>query len=197
MTGKINPLLLEVPNAISGERLTLRPYVEGDADALWAAVDSSRAHLAPWMPWVNDWKEPSYAREVIRRNTAKWILREDLTVGAFERDTGRLIGGSGLHRFDWSIPAMEIGYWLRPDVVGRGYATELVGLLTRLAFGSLQAERLEIRCDASNVRSAAVPRRAGFQHEATLRAARRNRAGELGNTEVFAMTRDDYLRLKV
>jgi RimJ/RimL family protein N-acetyltransferase len=197
MTGRINPLLLDVPAAISGERLTLRPYVEADAAALWAAVDASREHLAPWMPWIDDWKEAGFALEVIRRNTAKWILREDLTVGVFERDTGRLVGGSGLHRFDWNVPAMEIGYWLQPDATGKGYATELVKVQARLAFGTLHAERLEIRCDAVNLRSAEVPKRAGFRHEATLRSARRNRNGELGNTEVFAMTRDDYLRLKV
>jgi RimJ/RimL family protein N-acetyltransferase len=92
---------------------------------------------------------------------------------------------------------MEIGYWLRTDATGAGYATEAVKLLVRLAFDLLQAERIEIRCDARNARSAAVPRRLGFVHEATLRCARRNPENELGDTLVFALTRTDAGTLHV
>ena len=194
MTPKINPILLDIPNEISGPRLIVRPYMEADAPALWEAVEASRAFLVPWMPWIADWKVPEFAREVIRRNAAKWILREDLTMGMFERETGRLLGGCGLHRFDWTIPAMEIGYWLRPDAEGKGLVTEMVALLRHFAFDKLQAERVEIRCDAINARSAAVARRAGFIHEATLRSSRRNVGGILGDTFVFAMTRADHVK---
>ena len=64
-------------------------------------------------------------------------------------------------------------------------------LLVRLAFDQLHAERVEIRCDARNPRSAAVPRRLGFVHEATLRRARRTVDNELADTLVFALTRAD------
>ena len=194
MTPKINPILLDIPNEIAGPRLIVRPYLESDASALWEAVNASRTFLAPWMPWIADWKVPEFAREVIRRNSAKWILREDLTMGMFDRETEKLLGGCGLHRFDWTIPAMEIGYWLRPDAVGKGFVTEMVTLLRHFAFDQLQAERVEIRCDAINVRSAAVARRAGFIHEATLRGSRRNVDGVLGDTLVFASIRMDHVK---
>ena len=197
MTEKINPILLDFPNELSGARIVVRPYVESDAPALWDAIEASRTHLAPWMPWLTDWKEPEFARVVIRKNAAKWIMREDLTMGMFERRgenaSGRLLGGCGLHRFDWSVPAMEIGYWLRPDAEGKGYVSEMVKLLTGFAFAHLKAERVEIRCDAVNTRSAAVPRRLGFKEEALLRSSRRNVEGVLGDTLVFAMTRADYV----
>ena len=194
MTPKINPILLDIPNEIAGPRLIVRPYLESDASALWEAVDASRTFLAPWMPWIADWKVPEFAREVIRRNSAKWILREDLTMGMFDRETEKLLGGCGLHRFDWTIPAMEIGYWLRPDAEGKGFVTEMVTLLRHFAFDQLQAERVEIRCDAINVRSAAVARRAGFILEATLRGSRRNVDGVLGDTLVFASIRADHVK---
>ena len=41
--------------------------------------------------------------------------------------------------------------------------------ITRFAFEALGARRVEIRCDARNVRSQAVARRAGYELEATLR----------------------------
>ncbi len=108
----------------------------------------------------------------------------------------RLLGATGLHRIDWSVPAMEIGYWLRPDAQGSGFATDAARLMTTFAFRHAHAERVEIRCDAANHRSAAVPRRLGYVHEATLRAARRSVDGALGDTLLFAMTRADFDRLK-
>lgn len=193
MTEKINPILLDIPDKIIGVRIVVRPHVDSDATALWDAIEASRTHLTPWMPWLADWKEPEFARVVIRKNAAKWILREDLTMGMFESGSGRLLGGCGLHRFDWSVPAMEIGYWLRPDVEGRGFVSEMAKLMTGFAFAHLKAERVEIRCDAVNTRSAAVPRRLGFKEEALLRASRRNVDGTLGDTLVFAKTRADHV----
>ena len=108
----------------------------------------------------------------------------------------RLLGATGLHRIDWSVPSMEIGYWLRPEAQGSGYATDAARLMTAFAFRHARAERVEIRCDAANQRSAAVPRRLGYVHEATLRAARRSVDGALGDTLLFAMTRADFERLK-
>ncbi len=33
--------------------------------------------------------------------------------GLWRKSDGAYIGGSGLHRIDWSVPCVEIGYWLR------------------------------------------------------------------------------------
>jgi hypothetical protein len=60
------------------------------------------------------------------------------------------------------------------------------------AFRELGARRVEIRCDVANVRSAAIPPRIGFVHEATLRNARRHHlSGKLGDTLLFARTAED------
>ena len=193
MTGKPNPLLLEVPAELPGARIVLRAFRDDEAPMLWEAVDSSRPHLTAWMPWVNEHSSLEFSRDYVRRMQAKWILREDFPMGIWRLADGRLLGATGLHRIDWAIPAMEIGYWLRPDAAGAGYATEAVQLLVRLAFGQLQAERVEIRCDALNLRSAAIPRRLGFVHEATLRCARRNADNALADTLVFALTRADHV----
>ena len=196
MTRNPNPLLLEVPAELTGERIVLRPFCDADAPILWDAVDSSRPALKPWMPWINDHSSLEFSRDYVRRTQAKWILREDFPMGIWRVADARLLGATGLHRIDWTVPAMEIGYWLRPDAEGAGYASEAVKLLTRLAFDRLQAERVEIRCDALNLRSAAVPRRLGFVHEATLRCARRNVDNKLGDPLVFALTRADMANLQ-
>lgn len=60
------------------------------------------------------------------------------------------------------------GYWLRADATGRGYATEATRAAMAVAAALPGITRLEIRCDPRNTRSAAVPRRLGFQPIRTL-----------------------------
>lgn len=189
------PILIDLPNKLIGERVLVRPLRPGDGSAVYEAVDETREQLDPWMPWAQNTKTADDSEVAARRGAAKWLLREDLMVGIWERKTGRYLGGSGLHRIDWSVPAFEIGYWIRTSAQGQGYVSETVRLLCDLAFGTLAANRVEIRCDALNVRSIAVPRRLGFVQEATLRSDCRDESGELRDTLIFAMTPDDYARV--
>ena len=59
---------------------------------------------------------------------ARYLLREDLAMFIFERDVmgreGRFLGGTGLHRIDWTLRSFEIGYWRRKGFGGHGYVTE-------------------------------------------------------------------------
>ncbi len=187
-----NPVLWKIPESLTGERVVVRAYRDDDAPSIWEMVETSRSHLTPWMPWVKDHTTPEFSRTYIRKSQAQWLTREDFAMGIFRRDDGRIVGATGVHRIDWSVPAMEIGYWVRPEEQGKGYVTEAVTLLRAFAFEHLRAERLAIMCNARNTRSAAVPRRLGFRHEGTLRCDRRDVGGALRDTEVFAMTRADF-----
>ena len=192
MTEKLNPILLDIPSELIGDRVVLRALRDEHAADLWNAVEASRETLKRWMPWVNEHNSLDFSREYVRRMQAKWILREDLPMGIWREADKLFLGATGLHRIDWAIPAMEIGYWIRPDAEGQGYVTDAVKLVTAFAFRELRAERVTIRCDRNNLRSAAIPPRAGFIHEATMRQERRGSDGKLGDTELFAMTRANF-----
>ncbi len=157
-------------------------------------MEESRDQISPWLPWVKRTLAPEDSEAAARRGAARWQTREDLMVGIWERFTGCYLGGSGLHRINWDIPAFEIGYWLRTSAWGQGYASEVVRLLCGFAFEALGANRVEIRCDGRNARSIAVPRRLGFVQEATLRNHCRDEQGALRDTLIFAMTSDDYAK---
>ncbi len=192
----IQQALVDLPDELLGPRLTVRPYREDDAPALWEAVEESRGGpLGDWMPWVNEYRAPEDALATIRRLRARWLLREDLVTAIFERATGRFLGGSGLTRIDWTIRRFEIGYWLRTSAIGHGYVTETVQLLTRLAFDQLEANRVEIRMDIRNTRSRAIPVRLGFVFEGCMRRALPDIHSQPGDIDVFALIRDDYERL--
>jgi len=191
------PILLNLPDELLGERVLIRPPRPGDGATVWEAVEESREQIAPWLPWVEKTLGEGDCEAAARRGAARWRTREDLMVSVWEKATGHYLGGSGLHRIDWSVPAFEIGYWLRTSAWGQGHISETVRVLCRFAFETLGANRVEIRCDGRNGRSIAVPRRLGFVQEATLRNQCRDGSGELRDTLIFAMTPEDYAEATV
>ncbi|MCW2956655.1 MAG: GCN5-related N-acetyltransferase [Thermoleophilia bacterium] len=187
------PELVAVPQTINTERLTIRPWEPADAPALLASVDGARASLGPWLPWVAESTTLDHFRIAIQKFQSKWAVHSDLAVGIFDRTSGEVLGGSGLHRIDWELRVFEIGYWLGAGAEGHGYMTECAAALTLMAFEALDAERVEIRMDGQNRRSMAVPQRLGFVHEGTLRRSELTPDGEIRDTEVFALIRGDEL----
>lgn len=188
----MKPILRDFPDSFDSERLTIRSPRPGDGPALYQAIQESIEELRPWLPWANsEDPKPENAEITVRRAHTQFLSREDLMLFLTLKETGQIIGGSGLHRIDWSIPKFEIGYWIHTAYSGKGYVTEAVEAITQFAFEQLGAERVEIRCDSKNIRSAAIPRRLGFTHEGTLRADSRNHiTNELRDTLIFAKTKD-------
>jgi RimJ/RimL family protein N-acetyltransferase len=144
------------------------------------------------MPWASAYRAPDDALAFVRQFRARWLTREDLIVGIFDRADGQLLGGSGLHRIDWQIRRFEIGYWLRQSAEGHGYVTETVQLLTRLAFEDLAANRVEIRTDTRNSRSRSVPDRLGFHLEGCLRQFLADPNGQPCDILIFSMLREEF-----
>lgn len=176
---------------LRGERVLVRPYRESDAQALYEAMEESREHIRPWLPFADAHQTVEESRDWILHQMAKWLLREDFVVSVWDQTGQRYLGGSGLHPRNWQIGYFEIGYWLRASAVGHGYMTEVVSLLTDYAFTQWDANRVEIRCDERNVHSAAVARRLGFVQEARLRNHLLATDGSLRTTLIFSQTPAD------
>jgi RimJ/RimL family protein N-acetyltransferase len=179
-----------VPERIETARLTIRAPEPGDADAVYEAVTESLEALRPWMPWAEGDYTRDAAATYVSDGATAFAERRDLPMLLYLRDTGTLVGSSGLHPVDWSVPSFAIGYWVRTSMAGRGYATEAAQRIAELAFADLGAERVEIWCDARNTRSAAVATRAGFTLEARLSRNRRDVRGELADSLCFVRLRD-------
>lgn len=190
------PYLTLIPlfEELQSERLIMRPYRESDAQALFEAVAESRDHIRPWLPFADTHQTVEESRDWIIHEQANWLTREDLILSIWERATNRFLGGTGIHPKNWEHRYFEIGYWLRVSAQGHGYMTEAVQLLTHYAFSSLAANRVEIRCDERNVRSAAIPRRLGFIQEARMRNHMVTPDGTLRTTLVFALIPSDLCR---
>lgn len=154
---------------IETPRLVVRCWNPADALLLKEAVDGSVEHLRPWMPWAADDPQPVENRiELIRQWRSQFDRGEQFVYGVFDRAETMVLGGSGLHT-RVGPHGMEIGYWIRVSHINQGYATEVAAALTAVAFRVHGVDRVEIHCDPANTRSAAVPAKLGYTHEATLR----------------------------
>ena len=189
-----SPILIDVPEELRGDRVVVRRYRTEDAEAVWTAIDESRERLLPWLPWVEGYR-PDDARAFVARARARWLLREDLGLGIFSADDGGYLGGTGLHHIDWDLRTFVIGYWIRTGAEGKGYVSEAVRLLTRLAFDRLGANRVEITVDPRNERSLRVVKRSGYVLEGTLRRCAPPKDGVPTDRRIFSLIPEDYRRL--
>jgi 5-(carboxyamino)imidazole ribonucleotide synthase len=155
------PERIEVPTAGA----VLRRHQPGDVDALQAVIESSRDHLRPFMPWAD--QDRAATADFVAKTADGWASGDNysylVTAPGADGEGERLLGGCGLHRRS-DPDTIEIGYWLRPDAVGRGTMTAAARALATVAFELDGISRVEIRCDVANRRSAAIPKRLGFVH---------------------------------
>jgi RimJ/RimL family protein N-acetyltransferase len=175
------------PPGIATARLTLRPPTVADAPTILAAVTASYAELNEWMDWARGRYELADAESFCADAEESLADGREYPVLLTHHGDDHVIGSMGLIDIDWTVPKFEIGYWIDSRHVGRGYCTEAARALTRLAFEELSAKRVQIMMDTRNKRSWAVAERLGFELEAVHRDSRRDNAGRLSDTRMYAM----------
>ena len=148
-------------------RLTLRPAWPEDAPALAAAIGHeavvrmlARAPLPYTLADAQTFAaKPRGAEEPV------------FTIETHE-DGPRLVGGIGIHAEE---DGAQLGYWLAPDVWGRGYATEAGRAVVAMARHALPIRRLSAWHFADNPASGRVLAKLGFRPTGET-AARPSRA---------------------
>ena len=186
MSALLKALLLEIPDQIATARLVLKAPAAGRGREIHEAVMESMESLRAWMPWAKPDRVEEDSERPCREELAKWHAREELDFCFYRGADGALVGKGGLHTIEWSIPKFEIGYWIRTSCAGQGYATEATVALAEFAHRHLGARRLEITSDARNAASRRVAEKSGFELEGIRRASRRDTAGELADSCMYA-----------
>ena len=160
-----------VPVEIRTERLCLRPWRGEDAGALHAILVANYEHLAPWIPArVATPAVVPLLAERLAAFGAEFGADREWRFAMLTSDERTILGEVDLFpRSATGRVALpdadraEIGYWIRADETGRGFVTEAVVAVIDVARRTGRFTHLEIRCDARNAASAAVPRRLGFE----------------------------------
>ena len=167
---------MTVPMEIRTTRFLLRPWRASDAAMLHPVLVENWEHLSPWIP--RRVADPATVPEVEQRLesfAADFATDLKWRYGMFAPDERSIVGEIDLFPRDATdrvtyeaANRAEIGYWVRKDLTGRGLVTEGVETIMGVARGLARIRRLEIRCDAANVASSAIPKRLGFSLEKTL-----------------------------
>ena len=167
---------MSVPAELRTARLLLRPWRSDDAAALHPILEANWAHLGPWIPARIATPAPipvlaerlnGFAADFAADREWRYALvsSEDNAVlgecSLFPRSADRRVAYADADR-------AELGYWLRADATGRGFITEAAQAVLAMAATLPHVSLIEIRCDARNAPSAAIPRRLGFELTATI-----------------------------
>ena len=189
------PRLVELPDRFETDSFVLRPYRAGDGAAFFAAVEEDRAELAQWLAWTGQYKSGEDAEAYVRNMAGRWITRESLIMGIFSKDEKTLYGGTGFHGFDWKVPSLEIGWFLRKSARGQGIGSGAVRLCCKLAFEHIGANRVWGTVDVLNDRSWRLFERVGFTREAHMRGNSRDHHGTVRDTFMYAMLAREWAAL--
>lgn len=149
-----------------GERITLRPYRDDDADALLGLYGDSV--VTRW--WSHEpWTQRQQAIEYLERMRRDRVDSEFYPWAIATNADDALIGTAALFEIDRTHQRGMIGYALSPAQQGHGYAHESLRLLLDFAWNTLDLQRIEADTDPENTASRRLLERLGFSHEGSMR----------------------------
>jgi RimJ/RimL family protein N-acetyltransferase len=158
--------------------LTLRPWTEGDADALLIAfadpaiqrwhgrtVESRQEALDIIVRYNRDWRTETAAHWAITTHGAGLYGTGSYGVGP------EVLGRVALRLIDLDEGTAEIAYWVMPGARGRGTAVRAAVALGQWALDDLGLHRLDLQHSVVNTASCRVADKAGYVYEGTKRSS--------------------------
>jgi RimJ/RimL family protein N-acetyltransferase len=125
--------------------------------------------------------------ETFCRNAAiEFMALRDFPLLLLVRGTGEILASSGLHRPDWTVPKMEIGWCGRTSYARQGLVTQGVKAILAFEFDVLGARRIFALPDQQNTASCRICERVGMQFEGLIRNERGEPGGKLRHLRLYA-----------
>jgi ribosomal-protein-alanine N-acetyltransferase len=170
-------------------RLHLRELRPADAEAVMAIFGDPRVLRFLNQPPADT---PAKALELIDWLNAHYLRREAVTWAITLHASGQLIGTCGTYAWDQENHHVDIGYHIRHDHWGQGYATEATHALLRWCFANLGVHRIQADCTAGNIGSERVLLKCGFRFEGIWRE-RDSEHGRFVDIKQFGLLRRESL----
>ena len=178
---------------LSDERVAIRPFLPEDAQAVFEAVQESRARVDPWLPDLAATHAVSDVESYINRQPEVWAKGEAYNFAILDHHTVELLGGCGLTQINPRHRFGNMYYWVRSGDTNKGVATRSVRLLARFGFEMAALLRIEIVVPVGNVASIRVAEKAGASREGLLRS-RVMLHGVLHDAVMFSLVQEDSRR---
>jgi len=158
---------------IHGERIRLRRNERGDIPKLveWLNDPDVRRYLSMILP-ISQANEEQWFENMLKlpgNEQPFGIEIRDITPEG-GNDHWRLIGICSLVDINWTARSAEVGLFIgEKSYWNKGYGTEVMRLLLRLGFETLNLNRIFLRVDEANKAGIRAYEKAGFVHEGRFR----------------------------
>jgi RimJ/RimL family protein N-acetyltransferase len=179
--------MIPAREAIPTPRLRLEPLSAAHVAGTWEATEASLGELRPWLVWTRNSSLRDTALFAAHAE-AEWAAGREFTFAIVEEDA--VVGTCSIRVLRPLLGHGEIGYWVRSDRAGRGYATEAAHALVGLGFDGLSLERIELRAGVGNRASRRVASKLGFRREGLLRRGARG-ADDAYDCHIYGLLRTD------
>jgi ribosomal-protein-serine acetyltransferase len=136
------------------------------SEELFRLVDSNRAHLRRWHPWIDTLRSVSNVEKTISTWQGRFSSGQACYYGVWFED--RLCGMINYISVDLSNQWAALSYWLDAEHQGKGIMTNCCLTMISQAFHVWKFNRVSIECATENTRSRAIPERLGFKLEGIL-----------------------------
>ncbi len=151
----------------SQSTISLKLLERKDAASFFKLISDNREQLKYWVPWVAQSYKLTDIKYYIEEAHHKYKQGKAMHMAIWHE--GTIVGNINLNPIDPDHKKAAIGYWLDQSAQGQGIMLEACRQLMAYAFEKLFLNRLEIVCDAENMRSRAIPEKLGFVQEGRLR----------------------------
>jgi ribosomal-protein-serine acetyltransferase len=147
--------------------LKLELITENHAQPIFDMVDANRAHLRPWLPFVDRMQTVEFARNFVKSTMQRNEDGNEYAFVIIEKE--KVIGRIGVYKIDNQNKIGEIGYWIIEGLQGKGIVTKSCKTIIDFCFSDLQLNRIEIKCGTENLKSKTIPEKLSFTKEGIIR----------------------------
>lgn len=175
-------------DTLKTKRLVLRPYLQGDAEAMFAnwANDEEVCRYLTWAPHGDI--------EITRKLVQDWSCNymSDCFYHWGITLEGELIGDIAVVRWNEQNEEAELGYCLSRRFWGKGIMTEALAATAKYLLERVGFHRVMLRHDVNNPASGRVMQKAGFLYEGCMIGAEKRRQGGWTDLCIYGATEENF-----
>ena len=164
------------------ERLILRRYKESDIDAIYEMITDER--LAKYIKFPKLTKEEElecikqWIKDADDSKYEKWVIER--------KSDGVVVGNIDVNTVVKKHNYCNVGYTIRYDYWGNGYATEALKFVSDYLLNNRGYYLVECSCNELNKQSSRVMEKAGFRKDGYIASRRLNRDGTYSGVEYYS-----------
>jgi ribosomal-protein-serine acetyltransferase len=178
---------------LSDDRIAIKKIIPEYIPLLFQAAFESRDRLKTWLPWCHSNYNIEETKDWANLQQIEWNDRREFSFGIFELDSNRFVGGCGINQINWIHKIGNVGYWIRTDATGNGYASAAAKLCAKFGFMDVKLSRIEIVTAKENLASQRAAEKTGAVRECLAR--KRLMVGDITHDAfVYSLIKEDIVK---